>query len=73
MSQEIHSSAPARRPMAIPAEYSGRWVALNRDRSSILGAADHLDELISLLGLHDRRSVVFYKVPRSDRVWMGGS
>lgn len=58
--------------MTIPIEYSGRWVAMNRKRDRILASAEHLNELLAQLGPHNPREVVFYKVPRSDRIWMGG-
>lgn len=72
MPQETHSTKPIQRPMSIPMEYSGRWIALNRQRNRILADAEHLKELLDQIGPHNPREVVFYKVPRADRIWMGG-
>lgn len=56
------------RPMTIPIDYAGRWIAMNRNRSQILASASHLDDLLVELGPHDSRQIVFYKVPLADRI-----
>lgn len=73
MTDATISKKEIRRPMKIPAEYGGLWIALNRDRTAILDSDPDLDVLMARLGPPEDRKepVVFYRVPRPDQVFVG--
>ena len=71
MRKGAKSTKAVRRPMTIPIEYAGRWIAMNRDRTQILESDVDLDALLQRLGTPDRRSVVLFHAPRADQIFVG--
>jgi len=56
---------------AVPAEYSGKWVAWNSNHSRIVAQSASVAELWNIVKKQGIEDPVFEKVPRSDVRFVG--
>jgi hypothetical protein len=56
----------------VPAELAGKWVAMTRDRSRILGSGETFDEAKSVAGATGESAVLLARVGEVRRWWRWG-
>jgi hypothetical protein len=56
----------------VPAELAGKWVAMTRDRSRILGSGETFDEAKSVAGAAGESSVLLARVGEARHWWRWG-
>lgn len=61
----------SRSPSAVPIEYSGKWIAWNRERTEILASANTMKEILEIAKQRGFVEPIFSKIPRADIVLIG--
>jgi hypothetical protein len=62
------SSLSSRTPIAVPVEYSGKWIAWSSDHSQIVAHSDTLPQLWELVRLRSIADPIFEKVAVASQV-----